>query len=235
MSYLKNWDKNNWLSSRNYIKNFNKFILNLKSLNKSSRILDIGCGRGKIIGDLKSRLKLKFNPLGIDIVDHKDKDKRINFLKINAKSFFLKNKDFFDLIIIKQTIHLIEQKKIKSLINNCKKRLNENGKILIFSLDPNNNELPTFGLMKERLDKSLKRDKKIFRFLYRLSIFKKPKKFSYKVRILKTDYINMIKKKYISILLTFSQKQIDEGIKEINHKYKKKIKFNDNLLCIIIE
>jgi len=108
---IKNWDNKNWLSSRQYIKNLNSFILKQSKLDVSSEILDIGCGRGKILGDLKSKLNLKKKPIGIDLVNHKDKDKRIKFKKIDALSFFLKNKIKFDLILIKQTIHLLDFKK----------------------------------------------------------------------------------------------------------------------------
>ena len=45
---IKNWDKENWLSSKNYILNFNKFLLKVNKLNSSSKILDIECGRGKL-------------------------------------------------------------------------------------------------------------------------------------------------------------------------------------------
>ena len=45
----------------------------------------------------------------------------------------------------------------------------------------------------------------------------------------------MILRKFISILLNFNKKQIIEGIKEINLKYKKNLKFNDKLVCIIIK
>ena len=76
---IKNWDNKTWLSSKNYIETFNKFLLKNIKLNPNSKILDVGCGRGKILGNLSSRLKLKNKPLGIDIISHKDKDKRINF------------------------------------------------------------------------------------------------------------------------------------------------------------
>ena len=46
---LKNWDNKTWLSSKKYIHSFNTFITKQVKLNKNSRILDIGCGRGKII------------------------------------------------------------------------------------------------------------------------------------------------------------------------------------------
>ena len=103
---IKNWDNKTWLSSQNYINSFNKFLIKNVKLNSNFKILDIGCGRGKILGSLSSKLNLKIKPIGIDIVSHKDKDKRINFKKINALNFSLTNNKKFDLILIKQTIHL---------------------------------------------------------------------------------------------------------------------------------
>ena len=78
---IKNWDNKTWLSSKDYINSFNKFLIKHIKLNSNSKILDIGCGRGKIIGNLSSKLKLRIKPLGIDIIDHKDRDKRISFKK----------------------------------------------------------------------------------------------------------------------------------------------------------
>ena len=231
---IKNWDNKTWLSSKDYIKSFNKFLIKQVKLNSKSRILDIGCGRGKILGNLSSKLRLKFKPLGIDIIDHKDRDKRISFKKKSASIFFLKNKEKFDLILIKQTIHLINIKEIKRLLNSLKRNLNQNGKILIFTLDTNKNELPTFDLMKKKLIKSLKRDKKIMKVISDLNLVKIKKKFIYKVKISKRDYLDMIKKRYISILLTMSEKELSKGIKQINSKYAQNLMFRDKLICIIL-
>ena len=44
----------------------------------------------------------------------------------------------------------------------------------------------------------------------------------------------MIKKRYISTLLNFNEKQILDGINEINIKYKKELKFKDRLICLIL-
>jgi len=231
---IKNWDNKTWLSSEDYINSFNKFLIKQVKLNSKSRILDIGCGRGKILGNLSSKLKLKLKPLGIDIIDHKDRDKRISFKKKSASIFFLKNKEKFDLILIKQTIHLINIKEIKRLLKSLNKNLNQNGKILIFTLDTNKNELPTFDLMKKKLIKSLKRDKKIMKVISDLNLIKIKKKFIYKVKISKKDYLDMIKKRYISILLTMSKKELSKGIEEINLKYAKNLTFRDKLICLIL-
>ena len=231
---IKNWDNKNWLSSNNYIKSFNNFLIKNIKLNSNSKILDIGCGRGKIIGSLSSKLKLKNKPLGIDVINHKDKDNRINFKKIDAKNFFSKNKNQFDLILIKQTIHLLDLNTIKKLLFLSKKNLSKNGKIFIFTLDTYQNELPTFKLMKTKLEKSLERDKRILEFISNLYPKRLKKKFIYKVKILKKKYLEMIEKRYISILLSLNNQQISIGLNEINSKYKKTIRFKDRLTCIVL-
>ena len=231
---IKNWDNKTWLSSNDYIKSFNKFLLKNIKLNPNSQILDIGCGRGKILGTIKSNLKLKSKPTGIDIINHKDKDKRINFKKSDAASFFLTNTKKFDLILIKQTIHLLTFKKIKKLLFLCKKNLKHNGKIFILTLDGKKNELPTFRKMKIRLNKSLKRDNKVLKLITRLYPQRKRKNFIYKVKIDKKKYLTMIENKYISILLPLSKREILEGIEEINHKYKNYIQFRDKLDCFVL-
>ena len=184
---IKNWDNKTWLSSREYINSFNKFLLNHIKLDSKSKILDIGCGRGKILGNLSSKLKLIKKPIGVDIIRHKDKDSRINFKKVNALKFFSKNKEKYDLIVIKQTIHLLNFNEIKKLLIFSKKRLNPKGKIFIFSLDIGRNEIPAFKLMKKKLTDSLKRDKKIINIISKLYPYVKKKKFIFKVRMTKKN------------------------------------------------
>ena len=133
---IKNWDNKTWLSSTRYIQSFNKFLIIQGKLTQTSKIIDIGCGRGRILGNLFSRLRLETKPLGLDIENHKDKDERINFKKIDALTYFKKNNKTFDLILIKQTIHLLKINEIKKLLNFCKEKLNYNGKIIILTLDP---------------------------------------------------------------------------------------------------
>ena len=231
---IKNWDKKTWLSSKDYIQSFNKFLIKQTKLNSKSKILDIGCGRGKIVGNLSSKLRLKSKPLGIDIINHKDKDKRINFKKINAVKFSLKNHKKFDLILIKQTIHLMKFSEVKKLLKSLKKKLNPGGRILIFTLDTSKNEIPTFKLMKLKLSKSLQRDKKILKIITKLYPYRIKKKFIFNVKIGKKKYLKMIENRYISILIPFSKRQLNEGIQEIELRYKDVLKFNDKLICIIL-
>ena len=235
MLSIKNWDNKTWISSTKYIKSFNNFLLKQKKLNKESKILDIGCGRGKIIGFLSTKLRLKNKPIGLDIENHKDKDKRITFKKISAIKYLENNKKKFDLILIKQTIHFFNLRDMKKILVYSRSSLEAGGIILILSLDTKNNEIPTFSLMKQKLNQSFKRDVIIWKNILQLNIKKNITKFNFKVNVKKEVYLKMIKQRYISTLLKFSSVQILKGVNEINLKYKKNIIFNDKLNCIILK
>lgn len=235
MSPLKNWDNKTWLSSQKYIISFNRFILNQVKLNRNSRILDIGCGRGKILANLSNKLRLLNKPIGLDIENHKDKSKKIIFKKIDALSYVSKTKITFDLILIKQTIHLLKKNQAIKLLSICKNKLNPNGKIIILSLDPKKNEIPTFQLMNKKLRISLKKDEKLFNLILKNQNKIIIKKFVFHVQILKTKYLQMIKNRYMSTLLNFSNSQINNGINEIKKDYGNVLKFKDRLICFVIK
>ena len=113
---------------------------------------------------------------------------------------------------------------IKTLLIKMKKHLKPKGKILIISLNSKKNEIPSFKLMQIKLMRSFDKDKKIFRLISKFYPEKIVRYFSYKVKITKKEFINMISRKFISTLLDFSKEQIATGINEINFKYKIRFK-----------
>jgi hypothetical protein len=124
---------------------------------------------------------------------------------------------------------------MKKILVYSRSSLEAGGIILILSLDTKNNEIPTFSLMKQKLNQSFKRDVIIWKNILQLNIKKNITKFNFKVNIKKKVYLKMIKQRYISTLLKFNAVQISKGVNEINLKYKKNIIFNDKLNCIILK
>ena len=231
MKKLKNWDNKTWLSSKSYISQFNKFLKTKINLNKNSKILDIGCGRANIISALQKKYKFRNKPIGIDIVANKEVKKNIIFKKIGALKY-LKKREKYDLILIKQTIHFFSEPNLNRLLNLAQKSLNNKGKILIFSLKTNNNKIPCFKKMRKNLEKSLKRDEVLFKIIKKNLKKVSCTNFNFKVNISKQKYVRMIRERYISCLLNMSSKEINLGISEIKLKYKNQIKFTDTLKCI---
>ena len=232
MKSLKNWDNKTWLSSHAYINSFNVFLLKKIKLNINSRILDIGCGRGKIFGILSRKLKLVNKPIGIDPVVHKDVDKGIDFRNEDVFKFLKTNQIKFDLIMVKQTLHFFNKNKRSKLIKICKNNLKKNGVLIIFSLNTLNNEIPCFKLMKQKLNRGLKRDSKMIKSICKILKNNKIDKFKFTVSITKNKYIQMLKQRYISCLVNLDKAQIKKGIKEINDTYPNKMIFDDVLICV---
>ena len=232
MKKLKNWDNQTWLSSKNYINQFNKFLNQRVRFNKNTKILDIGCGRANIISALQKSYKFKVKPIGLDIVKNNGIRKNISFKKIDGFDYLKRKNEKYDLILLKQTIHFFSPSKLKALLDIAKKRLEKGGKMLIFSLKTTNNKIPCFKKMKQKLDGSLKRDEKLFKI-----IKKKLKKtneyyFNFKVNISKQKYLKMVKSRYISCLLDLNNNEISKGVSELRSKCKNQIKFTDTLKCI---
>ena len=68
--------------------------------------------------------------------------------------------------------------------------------------------------MKLKLNKSLKRDKKILKIITKLYPNRIKKSFIFNVKIKKKNYIKMIQNRYISILIPLSERKIIEGTKK---------------------
>ena len=232
MKNLKNWDKKTWLSSSKYTLSIISFLEKRIKFNREIKILDIGCGRGKIISTLSKKYQMKNLPLGIDVVKHKDVEKKIKFIRDNALNYLAKTKLKFDIILFKQSIHFFKLTEIKKILKFSKNNLIPNGKIIILTLSPKQNHWPSFKVFKSKLIKSLKKDEVILK-LIKYS-FKKYKinYFAFKVKITKNSYLKMIKNRFNSCLLNLSSKELKIGMKEIQKKYKRKLAFPDKLICI---
>ena len=232
MKKLKNWDNQTWLSSKNYIFQFNKFLNKRVRFNKNTKILDIGCGRANIISALQKSYKFKVKPIGLDIVKNNGIRKNISFKKIDGFDYLKRKNEKYDLILLKQTIHFFSPSKLTALIDIAKKRLEHGGKILVFSLKTTNNKIPCFKKMRQKLDNSLKRDEKLFKIIKKKLRRTNEFYFNYKVNISKQKYLKMVRSRYISCLLDLKNNEILKGISEIKSKYKNQIKFTDTLKCI---
>ena len=232
MKYLKNWDKKNWLSSDEYVLSIINFLEKRIKFTKEMKILDIGCGRGKIISTFAKKYQMNTLPLGLDIVGHDEVEKNIRFVKINALKYLSKTKKKFDLILVKQSIHFFKLTEVKKILRLSKKNLNLKGKIIILALHPKQNHWPLFKIFKTKLIKSLIKDEIVLNLIkssfreYKINYFK------FKVKLSKDLYLKMIKNRFTSCLLDLSLSEIKNGIKEIRTSNKKKLIFFDKLICI---
>ena len=89
--------------------------------------------------------------------------------------------------------------------------------------------------MKEKLRISLNKDEKLFDLIFKNKSKLNIKKFTYEVKILKNKYLQMIRNRYMSTLLNFTDEELKNGIIEIKNDYGNLLKFKDRLICFILK
>ena len=104
--------------------------------------------------------------------------------------------------------------------------------LIIFSLVTENNEIPCFKLMKQKLNRGLDRDARMLTTTSKLLINYQIDIFKFKVSMTKDKYIKMLKQRYISCLVNLDKNQINNGIQEIKRLFSKKFNFIDKLISI---
>lgn len=153
MTIAKKYDFNYWDGERKYgyggykyipgrWEGIAKKIIRIFKLNNNSKVLDVGCGKGFLLFEIKKILP-NIEVVGIDISKYgiKNSKKEIKkFLKIhNIKKKLKFKKNYFDLIISINTLHNL---KINFLLNAIKEiqRVGKNHYICVESFR-NNKEL----------------------------------------------------------------------------------------------
>ena len=156
MNIGRKYDFNYWDGSRKYGYGGYKFIegywtkvakklVKIYRLNNSSKILDVGCGKGFLLYEIKKILP-EAQVIGFDISSYaiKKSKKEIKkyLFKHNAKNKIKYKKKFFDLVISLGTLHNLQ---INDLENSIKE-INRVGKKALIMVESYKNTKELFNL-----------------------------------------------------------------------------------------
>ncbi len=113
---------------RNYLKHL--------PVKKDQRILVISCGPGYFVNLLKKQGYT--NVLGIDSMEDKiryAKEKNLNCVVAHAFDFLIESKENFDFIFGEQEVNHLTKHEILQFLNLCRNKLNNDGMLIIHSLN----------------------------------------------------------------------------------------------------
>ena len=224
-----NWDRTSWLSSKEYFKDLSKRLINFLDITENKKILDVGCGRGHLLETLALNANLINQPVGVEPVKHNDFiPQNVKIFHSSINSFLNENNFKFDLVILKQVLHLLNLDERKKFYHEIKNHFNDNAYLVFIHMN-DQTEIPLFPLMKIKLKQSIKSHQLLSDELIQNFDLLKVINFSYNVKILLDEYLEMISNRYMSVLLDLSGKEIKEGIDFIKKNYPNQLVFQDTL------
>ena len=151
-----NWDRSSWLSSKEYFEELSNQLIEFLDITEEKKILDVGCGRGHLLETLSLNANLINQPVGVEPVKHDDFiPQNIKIFHSSINSFLNKNNSQFDLVILKQVLHLLTLDERKKFYHDIKNHINEDANIVFIHMN-DQTEIPLFPLMENKLQQSLK-------------------------------------------------------------------------------
>ena len=224
-----NWDRSSWLSSKEYFEELSNQLIEFLDITDEKKILDVGCGRGHLLENLAFNANLINQPVGVEPVKHDDFiPQNIKIFHSSINSFLNKNKSQFDLVILKQVLHLLTLDERKKFYHDIKNHINEDANIVFIHMN-DQTEIPLFPLMENKLQQSLKSHKLLLEELTQKFNLQKIFNFNYHVNISLEEYLEMISNRYMTILLDLNKKEIEGGIDFIKKNYPNQLVFQDTL------
>ena len=224
-----NWDRSSWLSSKEYFEELSNQLIEFIDITEEKKILDVGCGRGHLLENLALKANLINQPVGVEPVKHDDfVPQNIKIFHSSINSFLNENNFQFDLVILKQVLHLLTLDERKKFYHDIKNHINEDANIVFIHMN-DQTEIPLFPLMENKLQQSLKSHKLLLEELTQKFNLLKMFNFNYHVKISLEEYLEMISNRYMTVLLDLSKKEIEGGIDFIKKNYPNQLVFEDTL------
>ena len=243
LSSCPNWDKETWISERDYQNKAALWIIDFARLEKVHKIVDIGCGRGGIISSISNRIN---NSRPISAVDCSETigrheidraEDNVEYIKCSGLPWLKSIPDCsVDRVILKQVIHCFSPTERNLVLQETHRILTHSGKGLIMIMPPTA-PFPLFGAAHNLFAESNVNYKDIILELGKIGFSVKSKVFEYDISLSRDKWMQMLRNRFMSSLVPMSDDEIEDGIAELDQQFGKDHTycFKDQLIGILFE
>jgi cyclopropane fatty-acyl-phospholipid synthase-like methyltransferase len=228
--------ENCWYFSDEYVETNKRQIIDNLKLNKDDIFLDLGCGSGLYSKLIHNEIQFKnkiicvdFSSMMINQINGfecvKFQENIVNFSARNIK---------YNKILCKEVIHHLNKAERQTLFKNLYNNLEINGILLIIYFNQHTN-LPLFENAIKMFARNVTEPDIIIKELVAIKFEVGFLKFTLPIKINKQKYYDSLRNRFISVLEHFTDREIENGIVELETKYYSTNKFviDDNMISIL--
>jgi ubiquinone/menaquinone biosynthesis C-methylase UbiE len=188
-------------------------------LQPPDRMVDLGCGTGIYSLDLLAQVALQHPVIGVDpfpeMLARIPEDAPIERVCEDALTFSTRP-GTYDKVLIKETIHHVDRK--EELLANLHARLPVHGVLLLVHVPPR----IRYPLFQAALDRCLQwhaDPDDLVDLLQRAGFAVERDALEYEHVIPRDHYLKMVQSRYMSVLTSFSDEELEAGLAEMNARY----------------
>lgn len=220
----------------NYFNHFSNFGEVIREIVPLGTILDLGCGSGELLKNIKYYNKTNYSLIGLDVnkeVLSKVNDDDIRLINADATLIPLENKEV-DLVIVSNLFHLINDQ--EKLIAEIKRILSDKGKFIYLSNSLDNEylefgeNLKLYNEIKDMYIELYKKELRVFNAKQKVlsddNIYKKINKHFIKTNSFKTNAYKFVGSRSLLEYLGDQEEKNDYFLSDIPMQIHQKIYIN---------
>ena len=224
-----------WFYSDDFVSHISSETIKRLDLLPDDKFVDLGCGTGIYAKEIQQTVKFNTDVICSDF----SSDMLAQIPKgIGLKTVHMDSIDFvlqpinYSKIFIKEMVHHIDDK--ERLFRGVFNQLEPKGKFLLLLLPPTI-DYPLFQKAISLYEKHQPHYQGLDDLLTKIGFETKVDFINYQLEIEKEIYFTMVKERYMSLLSSFSDEEINIGLEEMSIKYETEtvLKFSDRFVAIL--
>lgn len=219
----QNYDKYLYYSPH-FVRTLTEEMIEKLDLNKDDIFVDLGGGTGMYSLNIHAQIRFKHYSYCVDAYQE-----MLNQIPDEAKWYikpvcmdaltFSGQSYRYNKVLIKEAVHHISER--ERLFANLYSRLSEKGRLLLVHVPPDI-QYPIFEKALQRARRWHADPDKLTFQLKNVGFHVERDFIDYPHRIPKQKYFEQVRTRFMSVLTSFSENEIDEGLAEMEQKYKEK-------------